>query len=517
MAGGIILGTSSTDPDRGSVTIDNGSTWLSGPYSRTATQSVHNRGLIVVTQPSVLEGSLKHYADGEIRFHLDPDVHFDQAALTVIGLARLEGKITAVLDNLLLGDYRLLKAGTLESTASIDDPLLFDWAQRITTDGELHLSALADFRPAGSPLSGNLEQAAQYLERAWDAADPYFAGHFGYMLRMDSAAQHRGMLDALGGAELLHQQGATLQSIPTLLGEAIDCPMMGGAEVIVGEDSCAWMGVGRSWGRYTGKDTRRNDTDADLFSLGGQKEFRPGWFLSGVISRVSSDDGAATARSSGRSTIGSLGLKHQRGNWILGASLAWGEGSYDSVRSFALPLAGGASSAPAASLRSDSEMDIRALRARLSYEFDLEGWYLRPTLDVDALQTETSGFDEESGEHLFRLSGDGDSKRQVVATPHVEIGSLFDLGGENRLRAYVDAGVRLAPDADREMDVRISGANTAIGYLRNRMDVPVATGLLKIGAQIYRNDALDLRLEYGLEANDDFRNETATARVAWHF
>ena len=81
----------------------------------------------------------------------------------------------------------------------------------------------------------------------------------------------------------------------------------------------------------------------------------------------------------------------------------------------------------------------------------------------------------------------------------------------------MDAGVRLAPDADREMDVRISGANTAIGYLRNRMDVPVATGLLKIGAQIYRNDALDLRLEYGLEANDDFRNETATARVAWHF
>ncbi|MFM8354587.1 MAG: autotransporter domain-containing protein, partial [Gammaproteobacteria bacterium] len=513
--GAIKLGSSSSDPNLGVFT--NNGTWVAGVNNVFSDNSLHNYGVIEIVQPTQIIGSLKHYAGGEILFHLDPGVHFDQAALTVSGLARLEGKITPVLDNLLPGEFRLLKAGTLESTASIDDPFLFDWAQRITTDGELRLSALADFRPAGSPLSGNQEQAAQYLERAWEAADPYLAGHFAYMLQMDSAAQHGGMLDAIGGAELLHQQGATLQSIPTLLGEAIDCPMMGGAEVIVGEDSCAWMGVGRSWGRYTGKDTRRNDTDADLFSLGVQKEFRPGWFLSGVISRVSSDDGAATARSSGRSTIGSLGLKHQRGNWILGASLAWGEGSYDSVRSFALPLAGGASSAPAASLRSDSEMDIRALRARLSYEFDLEGWYLRPTLDVDALQTETSGFDEESGEHLFRLSGDGDSKRQVVATPHVEIGSLFDLGGENRLRAYVDAGVRLAPDADREMDVRISGANTAIGYLRNRMDVPVATGLLKIGAQIYRDDALDLRLEYGLEANDDFRNETATARVAWHF
>ena len=369
----------------------------------------------------------------------------------------------------------------------------------------------------GSNLSGNQEEAAQYLERAWDAADPYFAGHFAYMLRMDSAAQHGGMLDAIGGAELLHQHAATLQAVPTLLGDAIDCPTMGGAEVIVGEDSCAWMGVGQSWGRYTGKDTRGNDTDADLFSFGLQKEFRPGWFLSGVIGRLSSDADTANVRSSGRTTIGSLGVKRQSGNWILGASLAWGEGSYDSVRSFALPLAGGAASAPEAVMRSDSEMDIRALRTRVSYEFDLDGWYLRPTLDVDALQSETSGFDEEAGNHLFRLSGDGDSKRQVVATPHVEIGSLFDLGGENRLRAYVDAGVRLAPDADREMDVRISGANTSIGFMRNRVDVPVATGLLKIGAQIYRNEALDLRLEYGLEANDDFRNETATARVAWHF
>jgi outer membrane autotransporter protein len=162
-------------------------------------------------------------------------------------------------------------------------------------------------------------------------------------------------------------------------------------------------------------------------------------------------------------------------------------------------------------------MDIRALRTRVSYEFGFDGWYLRPTLDVDALQTETSGFEENAGEHLFRLSGDGDSTREVVATPHVEIGSLLDVGGGSRVRAYVDAGVRLAPDADREMDVRVSGAAASIGFMRNRIDVPLATGLLKVGAQIYRDEALDLRLEYALEANDDFRNETATARVAWHF
>jgi hypothetical protein len=67
------------------------------------------------------------------------------------------------------------------------------------------------------------------------------------------------------------------------------------------------------------------------------------------------------------------------------------------------------------------------------------------------------------------------------------------------------------------MGIRIAGADPSIGFMQNRIDVPLATGLLKVGAQIYRNEALDLRLEYGLEANDDFRNQTATARVAWHF
>ena len=513
--GAIKLGSSTSDPNLGVFT--NHGTWVAGITNIFSNNSVHNYGVIEIVQPTVVEGSLKHYAGGEIRFHLDPAVHVDQAALTVSGLARLEGKITPVLDELLPGELRLLKAGSIESSASIDNPFLFDWAQRVTADAELHISALADFRPAGMHLTGNQEAAAVYLEKAWENADPYLAGHFAYMLRLDSAQQHGGMLDALGGAELLHQHDATLQAIPTLLGDAIDCPTMGGADVIVGEDSCAWMGVGQSWGRYSGKDTRRNDTDGDLFSFGLQKEFRPGWYLSGVIGRLSSDADADTLRSSGRATIGSLGLKHQSGNWILGASLAWGSGSYDSVRRFALPLAGGGASAPEAVLRSDSEMDIRALRARVSYEFGFDRWYLRPTLDVDALQTETSGFDEEAGEHLFRLSGDGDSQSEVVATPHVELGRLFDLGSDSRLRAYVDAGVRLAPDADREMDVRISGANASIGFIRNRVEVPVATGLLKVGAQIYRDDALDLRLEYGLEANDDFRNETATARVAWHF
>ena len=515
ISGAIKLGSSSSDPNLGVFT--NHGTWVAGITNIFSNNSVHNYGVIEIVQPTKIMGSLKHYEEGELRFLLDPAAHFDQAALTVSGLARLQGKITPLPQALLPGEFRLVKAGSIESGASIDDPLLFDWSQRVTADGELRIAALADFRPAGLQLSANQKAAVRYLERAWKTADPDFAEHLAYMLRLESAAKYRGMLDAIGGAELQHQQAATLQAIPTLLGDALDCPTTGGADVVVGEDSCTWFGVGQSWGSYTGKDTRKADNGADLFSFGLQKEFRPGWYLSGVLGRLSGDTNAGNVRGSGDTTLGSVGVKHQRGHWTLGASLVWGSGSYDSVRRFALPLAGGAASAPEAALRSDSDMDIFALRTRMSYEFERGGWYLRPTLDLDALQTETSGFDEKGRKHLFRLRGDGDSKAEAVATPHVELGSVFDLGGQNRLRAYVDAGVRFAPDADRETEVRLSGAKESLGVMHNRLDVPVATALLKVGGQLYRSDALDLRVEYAREENDDFRNETAGVRVEWHF
>ena len=86
-----------------------------------------------------------------------------------------------------------------------------------------------------------------------------------------------------------------------------------------------------------------------------------------------------------------------------------------------------------------------------------------------------------------------------MVTPHMDLGRIFDLGVEKRLGAYLEAG-----------------ADAAISFIRHDINVLLATGLLKVGAQIYRSDALDLCLEYGLEANDDLCNETATARMAWH-
>ncbi len=164
-------------------------------------------------------------------------------------------------------------------------------------------------------------------------------------------------------------------------------------------------------------------------------------------------------------------------------------------------------------------MDVVAVRARASYEFGSEDWYVRPTLELDAARTDAPDFEETAtvAGHPFLLRARGDARVHYMATPHLELGMQRAIGKTMQLRAYLDGGVRLAPEADRDIALQVVGADAADGYFRNRIDTPLATGLLKVGAQLYRADALDLRLEYGLERNGDFRTQNATARVAWHF
>ena len=518
--GSIKVCDSDSDGDYdGFLTIHDGATWWAGDYNCVAESSAYNYGVIHVTMPTTIEGSLKQYEGGELRISLDSDVHFDEHAITVTGLAQIDGTITPVAPNKLLsGEFKVLKAGTLEGSPRITDPLLYDWQlHHYAADNELRLSPLADFRPVDMPLSENQRSVADYLQGAWDQKAPALAKHFGYMHELESTEQYHDMLDALSGTELLLQHEAVLRATPTLLGNTIECPDTGDANVMVGEDTCTWLSVSRSWGRYSGADTRESDLNGQLFSLGVQKEFSPGWFAAGAIGRLSSDANADIFSISGSATIGSLGVKRQTGKWTLGASLARASGSSDSVRRFALPALGQHASEPDAVLTSKSNIDIWALRGRVSYEFGSGDMYLRPTLDLDVLRAKTSGFEEGLEGNLFRLRAEGDLRTYVVATPHVEIGRKILFGNDVSMWAYADVGVRLAPDADRELNLMHPEVGSAGGSFRSRLDVPTATGLLKLGAQVYRDKTLDVRLEYGLEQNSDFRNHTATARLAWHF
>lgn len=232
-------------------------------------------------------------------------------------------------------------------------------------------------------------------------------------------------------------------------------------DVIVFEGSCAWMQGGQSWGRYSGSDTPKGDIDADLYSIGLQREFAEGWFVGGVLGRMTSDINAREFRGDGHTNMGGIGLKHESGRWLMGASLAYAKGSYDSARRFVLPMLSSTRSAP-----------------------------------------------------------DAPMARRARTTPSRRTSKSACSAAWARRRSCAPTWMRACgshPGADREIAFQVAGANSANGWFRNTIDEPLATGTLKVGAQLFREDALDLRLEYGLAANGDFRNQSATARLGWNF
>ena len=525
ITGGVDLGpTCASSSANLACSFDNYGTWnpsssIAASYSAVGPNSLNNFGTINITGPTTIDGSFKHQAGGNLSIALDPDVHFSQPALTVTGLARLEGTITPVISSLRKGDFKLLQAGTLEGTPQVTNPLLFDWQAVQTAGGELRLSALADFQPAGLQLSSNARRVTDYLKVAWDQGEDSLSGHFARMLAIPSGDAYVALLEGFAGAPLLHQHTAILQALPTLLSDTLECPT-GGAKSIVAGGSCLWIKGGQQWGRYSGNDTRSTEIDSDFYGFGGQKEVRPGWFLSGAVGRFTSDSKADNYRSSGDTTVGSVGLRHQSGPWTLGAAVALASGSYDGIRYYAMPSVAGTALSFAGSssvLYSDSDLDVRSLRLHASREFALDGWYVRPVLNIDLTETEMPGFEEEGPLGAFALRVDGNSERNFAVAPHLEIGSVRPFGKASRLRMYLDLGVRLNADADRDVAYALDGVSEASGYVRQQIDVPFATGVLKAGAQIFRQNGLDLRLEYGLSDNGDLRSQSATATLGWQF
>ena len=120
------------------------------------------------------------------------------------------------------------------------------------------------------------------------------------------------------------------------------------------------------------------------------------------------------------------------------------------------------------------------------------------------------------GDHLFLLQAAADSSTLYWFTPHVELGGQWHVGEGTQLKAYLDAGVRVAP-WDREIDLRFAGVSEDTGWFRNSIDDPLSAAMLKAGVELFSDESLALKLEYGLEDNGDYQIQTGSARVDWTF
>ena len=218
----------------------------------------------------------------------------------------------------------------------------------------------------------------------------------------------------------------------------MSCQEVDGLGTEARERDCLWGQVSRRDLDHDGGNGAPGFSfDTTTYQFGGQRQFKPDWFIGGSLAYQDSRLTGQTGRVSGKGDAGYAGLvvKHQSGPWLYSGALAGGYGSFRLHRRLNIEdydqQASGKPDVYSVGIRLRAMRHI-ALAERL---------YLKPYVDLDAFYTRMSGYTESGG--ALGLQVEGSDQFVVGLTPTIEFGGRIDLVDGAVMRPYAYAGVSL--------------------------------------------------------------------------
>ncbi|ANN77780.1 autotransporter outer membrane beta-barrel domain-containing protein [Bordetella flabilis] len=484
-------------------------TYNAGPVIQA---SIDNWADMVMLDPgmtSQLTGTFIQTGSGRLTTTID-SLNKRASLLRVNGYASVDGTIVPSAITLLPGELPVLTADNLDTTATAQDSLLYDWEAR-RSGNTISLNPNADFKPAGVPLGDSQASLANYYSRGWNNADPALAPLFAALSRINDGGEYKSSLNALSSKATQAQSMALANEAGAILGSSMSCPVFVGDSVQLGEDSCFWGQFSGRWSDQSGTgETQGYHVSGTTYRLGGQRQIAPGWYLGGSVAA-----GQTWARMDGGSTgdgdtyDGSLTLKRVDGPWHFAGSVAMATGSFNNNRRVQLPGVD-------TTLSSSPNMFLVGARFRAAYEASFDGWYMKPYNDIDVVHTHMPGF-KESGAAPYALNVRGSDQTNVMVTPMLEFGIRRQIDAKTTLRAYAGFGASWRPDGDRSIHSSVVGASSADGTFTDYIKAPELLGKVDLGLQFYRYNGFEIKASYTADIGSSFLSQTASARFAYHF
>lgn len=303
----------------------------------------------------------------------------------------------------------------------------------------------------------------------------------------------------------INNTASALGGMSAPLPAALSCPVFEGGGTRLGEDSCAWA-------RATGQRTTEFGvtTEGAGFSLGGQREIAPSWFLGGSLGVGSTWMQQGGTASLGQNFSASVALKHVEGPWLLAGAVM----ATTSAIHMSRPAPG------AGTMQSDLNVFRGGLRLRAAYDAAFDGWYIRPRIDLDAYRASTGGL-QEYGPSSTGMVVYGVTKTSFAIAPAIELGGRVPMGAllgrETILRAYLVGGAAILPDNNLTMTFSFTGPLAVAGGASAVFASPPVLGMVEAGLQLYQEKGLEMRMEYKLAAGQSFLSQGLGLRGAWHF
>ncbi|NYT78442.1 autotransporter outer membrane beta-barrel domain-containing protein [Alcaligenaceae bacterium] len=483
--------------------------------------NIDNAGHIGIGRPGAYDtltvtGNYVQKDSGVLR--ADVDFSGMQAdRLVVQGDAQLDGGLDLAAVSLLPRRELTVLNVQGQSTGSlhaIDSPI-FDFQLR--QEGNTHQVSVsnANFDPTSQGLKGNQSGVAKHLQKIWNLGGTAELGPLFAVLNQaaNSGPQaYRDRLTDLSPGVALAPAGQMTAGLGRFMGGMMSCPEATGTSTSSREQDCFWGQVTR---RNTDHDAGNGSPgfsfDTTTYQFGGQREFKPDWFVGGSVAYQDSRLQGDTGRVSGNGDAGYAGvvLKHQAGPWVYSGSIAGGYGSFKLNRNLNIDgYEHGASSDP----------DVYTVGARLRAARHIElteKVYLKPYVDLDAFYTRMPGYSESGG--LLSLKVDSSDQFVVGLSPMLEIGGRVDLSNGAVMRPYAYAGASFLSKDSWRATAHLAGAPAGSTGMSTSLAGDNVIGRFGLGVQVNTESGFDFRLQYDGEASSKSTSHAGQLKVMYRF
>lgn len=367
------------------------------------------------------------------------------------------------------------------------------------------ISVDADFTPSAFALSEDRANIARSLQELWNRGDASSGPAFDKLTHIQTQDQYRDALNSIAHDGQFARASNQMQASYASMNRMMSCPGFVGESTILREGDCTWARLEANWiARDTTSDDEGYRIHQKTVTIGAQREVSRNWFLGGALSYAYGETTSSSDMSNHSDTFsGGLALKYNRAPWQAAVAVY---GGVEQSRMSRSTLDGVAKSTPKSS--------FLASRLRLAYEFSQPSWYLRPYVDLDVNHIRQNGYQEE-GSSLFDLKVHGNDTTSFMVSPMLEIGGRRNLANGSTLRAYLAGGASFLSGGDVVTTMELSSLGSEPFSLKSGM--PKTYANLSAGLEYVTPKGLELKTEYSLRANGQYRDQSLTLRVAYHF
>ena len=526
IAGGVING----DVDIGSKgVITNNGTWSTNGTSTVGT--VNNNGLLIIGGASsnpiaetIFTGNLN--SPGTIQMGVDfyknwgnyLDVYY---ALNFASNSLLKITPASLMPNAPV-EIMFSNGGTgaLPQVVDPGNNFLFNYALAYDSEGGITVQALSTSRfsltASMAGASGNPLAVASNLDSVWQNVGSGMsqsqAQTYASLASISNGQQYLNALTNLGNEGSQAASVAHVVASDAFVERMNSCPRFEDGAQDTREHDCVWGRViGNNGDRDASGDSVGYHQSGNVFQLGGQKEVATDWFVGGSVSADNSslDTRAVSDSVDGHGWTAGAVVKHQMGDWLVSAALEGGSMSYDATRQAQLPGLGGTA-------RSEFDVSHWGLHSRISKQFPMTGWYLKPYVDLHATHIQADGYTEQ-GAGPLDLKVLPSSSNVFGVSPMIEAGSNFVFNNDMSLQVYGGVGGTFYNQGALGADMQFADSMPGSGTFHISSDLPSDRFKTTAGLDLKASDHWDVRLEYSSEFADHFQSDTGALKVSYKF